>query len=143
MPTCIETSAPSFDPKQPRELSCYFNELDLLFTKCGITDNEEKKRYSVRYLNFELHDIWSQIAEFAPGGVYVDFVKGIYRLYLGAEQEHKYLITDMDKLVGEWLRLGINTITELGKYHWSFLTITNFLITKNHLDKIQQSRTFI
>ena len=39
----------------------------------------------------------------------------------------------MEKLVGEASRVGISSLTDLGKYHREFIAMTTFLIAKNHI----------
>ena len=48
----------------------------------------------------------------------------------------------MERLVEETLRSGISSLADLGKYHRDFITITTFLIMKNHLTTPEQSCTF-
>ena len=48
----------------------------------------------------------------------------------------------MDKLVGETLRVGILSLTDLGKYHREFMAIMMFLIMKNHISPTKQSHAF-
>jgi hypothetical protein len=48
----------------------------------------------------------------------------------------------MDKLVGEQLWMGILDVSDLGNYYKVFYTITQFLLTKNHISEAEQSRAF-
>ena len=66
----------------------------------------------------------------------------VYKLYPGSDSERQWAIADMDKLVGETSRVGILSLTDLGRYHREFMAITTFLITKNHISPAEQSRTF-
>ena len=52
-------------------------------------------------------------------------------LYPGFKEEHKWMVADMDQLIGEWSHLGI-----------LLLAITTFLKGKNHLLNDEQSRAF-
>jgi hypothetical protein len=45
----------------------------------------------------------------------------------------------MDKLVGEQLWMGILDISDLGNYYQVFYTITQFLLTKDHISEAEQS----
>ena len=101
MPARTERSAPTFDPKQPRELTRYFRELEALFTRCKITDEQEKKSYARSYLDVDSDDLWSELPEFGNTSTYDIFKKAVLALYPGAEQERKWSIADMDKLTGE------------------------------------------
>jgi hypothetical protein len=49
----------------------------------------------------------------------------------------------MDKLVREQLWMGILDVSDLGNYYQVFYTITQFLLTKNHISEAEQSRAFI
>ncbi|THH15795.1 hypothetical protein EW146_g4730 [Bondarzewia mesenterica] len=73
---------------------------------------------------------------------YEDFKSAIYKLYPRAEEDKKWSIADMDKLIGEHSRIGILSIGDLGEYHCQFLNITTFLIAKKRLSVPEQSRTF-
>ena len=61
----------------------------------------------------------------------------------GAEEERRWSIADMDKLIGERARIGILNLEDLGAYHRAFLSITTFLLSKNRISVNEQSRVFI
>ena len=63
-------------------------------------------------------------------------------LYPGFKEEHKWMVADMDQLIGEWSHLGILLLADLGNYYRQFLTITTFLKGKNHLLNDEQSHAF-
>src|ERR1700677_3683069 len=73
---------------------------------------------------------------------YNEFRQVIYALYPGSEEERKWSVADIDKLVGEQLRLGVLLLGDLGEYHRQFLAITTFLIEKMQLSTAEQSRAF-
>jgi hypothetical protein len=52
-------------------------------------------------------------------------------------------MTDMDKLVGEQTRLGIQSVDELASYYQSFHTITSHLIAQSHIPTSEQSCAFV
>jgi hypothetical protein len=142
MPARGHTTAPKFSPDQPRELRYYFNELEHLFDAASVTDEAQKKKFAIRYLDFQVADLWEGIPEFGTGD-YEAFKKAILKLYPGSEEERKWTMADLDKLIGEQLRLGIFSVADFGAYHRSFVQITTFLIRKNRLAAEEQSRTFI
>ena len=73
---------------------------------------------------------------------YQKFVDAVYKLYPGSDTERCWSIGDMEKLVGEASRVGISSLTDLGKYHREFITMTTFLIAKNRISATEQSRAF-
>ena len=144
MPARGDRSAPQFDPQQPRELRRYFADLDFAFTRAGIADREAKKKHACRYVDVDTADLWESIAEFTnANSSYEEFTKAVHALYPGSEEERKWSVADMDKLVGERSRLGIISLADLGEYFRQFYTITTFLRSKNRLSESEQSRAFV
>ena len=143
IPARGHSTAPKFDPTQPRELRRYFAELDMLFTACSITDDELKKRHTCRYVDIDTSELWESLPEYAAGTSLDNFRKAVHKLYPGSEDERKWSISDMDKLVGKQLRVGIFDANDLGVYYRSFYNITQFLLTKNRISEAEQSRAFV
>ena len=46
MPSRSDRSAPKFDPKQPRELHQYFDDLDFAFGRAAVTTDDTKKQHA-------------------------------------------------------------------------------------------------
>ena len=143
MPARGHRTAPSFTPNQPHELCRYFAELNRLFTECNITDATEKKQQACRYLDIDSAELWESLTEYTPAHSFDEFATAVYKLYPGSEDERKWSISDMDKLVGEQLRIGIFDIHELGTYYRAFFAITQFLRSKNRISEAEQSRAFV
>lgn len=144
MPARGDRSAPRFDPHQPRELRRYFDDLAFAFTRANITDDTEKKTHACRYASVDTADLWESISEYSDAQkTYEDFVKAVHSLYPGSEEERKWSVADMDKLVGERSRLGVLSLGDLGEYYRQFYTITAFLISKKRLSTAEQSRAFV
>jgi hypothetical protein len=116
MPPCGHATALKFNSNQPRELRRYFSKLDLLFTACGITDDEIQKKHACQYINIDTSELWESIPEYAATIPYARFRIAVHVLYPGSEEEPKRPITDMDKIVGEQLHVGIYNTNELGSY---------------------------
>lgn len=143
MPARGHSTAPKFSPEQPRELHRYFEELAILFTTCAITDEGEQKKHACRYLDIDTSDFWQSIPEYATSVSFAEWKKAIFKLYPGADDNRRWSMTDMDKLVGERTRLGIETIEELASYYRSFHTITTHLIAQGRISGSEQSRAFV
>jgi hypothetical protein len=122
----------------------YFADLDFAFSRAGITDVSEKKNHACRYVNVDTADLWESIAEYSDvQKTYEEFIKAVQSLYPGAEEERKWSVADMDKLVGERSRLGVLSLGDLGDYYRQFYTITTFLRSKQRLSAAEQSRAFV
>jgi hypothetical protein len=142
MPARGHSTAPKFSADQPRELRRFFKELEYLFTACAVKDDEEKKGYAVRYLEYDLADLWGLLAEYSTGS-YDNFKLAVHELYPGSGEDRKWTLADMDKLVGEQLRVGIFSLADFGNYHRAFIQVTKFLVDKKRLSAGEQSRSFI
>ena len=100
-------------------------------------------KHALQFVNGDTVELWEILPEFANTvAPYQKFVDAVYKLYPGSDAEMHWLIADMDKLVGETSRVGILLLTNLGKYHREFTTITTFLIIKNHISAAEQSCAF-
>jgi hypothetical protein len=64
MPPQGHSSAPNSTPDIPRELRCYFKELELLFGPAQVVDNKEKKKHACQYVDISMADLWEAIPEF-------------------------------------------------------------------------------
>src|SRR5271154_2672466 len=107
MPTCGHSSTPKFTADQPRELQCYFQELEILLDSARIVNPQIMKKHACRYLDIDSAELWELIAEYAAPLTFVEFKRAIFKLYPGSEDECKWTINDMDKLIGEQLQVGI------------------------------------
>jgi len=137
------STAPKFDPTKPRELRRFFDELELLFGVCNMTDSDLMKKHACIYVDIDSAKLWESLPQHATGISFGEFQKAIHKLYPGSEDDRKWTILDMDKVVGEQLRIGIFDANDLGMYYRSFFNITHFLCTKNRISEAEQSRAFV
>jgi hypothetical protein len=73
-----------------------------MFTRAGVTDSEEKKKHACCYVDVDTSELWETLPEFLDASkTYEDFAKAIYALYPGSDEERKWSVADMDKLVGK------------------------------------------
>jgi hypothetical protein len=101
MPACKDHTTLKFDPMYPQGLHHYFSNLDIIFGHAGVTDNTEMKQHAIQYINVNTRKLLEALPEYHNNmKTCTDFTKAIYALYTGSE-EHKQLVADMDKLVGE------------------------------------------
>src|ERR1700677_4066959 len=103
MPARSHSSTPKFTADQPRELQRYFQELEILLDSARIVDAQIIKKHACRYLDVDSVELWESIAEYAAPSTFDEFKRAIFKLYSGSEDERKWTITDMDKLVREQL----------------------------------------
>src|ERR1700677_2604769 len=97
MPAHSHSSAPKFTANQPRELQCYFQELEILLNSTRIIDPQIMKKHACRYLDVDSAELWESIAEYAALLTFNKFKRVIFKLYPSSEDKCKWTITDMDK----------------------------------------------
>ena len=95
MPARGHATVPDFDPTQPRTLRRFFQDIETLFERCGVVEDQSRKQWVVRYMPIDAADLTT----FSPGKSYEDFRTEIKSLYPGAEDERKYTIADVKNLV--------------------------------------------
>ena len=144
MPARGERAAPYFDKAKPRELVRFFEELEYLFTRADLKDETEKKKHVLRYVDFEVEQIWKTFPEFSDATkTYQHFKAAILIHYPDASGDYVYSLRDMDLLIGERQRLGISNTVDLADYHLKFLAITSWLIQKQQLGTLEQQRGYL
>ena len=144
MPAHQDHGAPTFNPSKPQELRRFFEELKFHFRQFNVIDEATMKKHALRFADCNTTELWEILPEFADTAkMYQDFMDAVYKLYPGSNSEQRWVIADMDKLVGEMLWVGILSLVDLGKYHREFMAITTFLIAKNCISPAEQSRAFM
>jgi hypothetical protein len=75
----------------------------MLFTPAQVVNNMEKKKHACQYVDIDTANLWESILEFHVTNTFKEFKSAIHKLYPGLKSECKWIIADMDKLVGEQL----------------------------------------
>jgi len=144
MPARGERAAPSFDKSKPRELVRFFEELEYLFERASLTEEADKKKHVLRYVDFEVEQIWKTFTEYSDAAKsYKDFKSAILVHYPDASGDYVYSLRDMDLRIGERQRLGMSNTNDLADYHLQFLSITSWLIEKQQLGSLEQQRGYL
>jgi hypothetical protein len=144
MPARGEHAAPSFDRTKPRELIRFFEELEYLFDRAALEEETDKKKHVLRYVEFEVEQIWKTFPEYTDATKnYQDFKAAILIHYPDASGDYVYSLRDMDLLIGERQRVGISNTIDLADYHLKFLSITSWLIEKQQLGTLEQQRGYL
>ena len=108
----------TFDPYQPCKLRQYFADLDFYFIQSAVVDKQERKKHACQFLDVDTCELWESLTTFTDATkTFKDFCGEVYRLYPRSEEERKWSVSDMDKLVGETSRVSILSLSELGNYH--------------------------
>ena len=144
MPARGERMAPTFDKSKPRELIRFFEEFEFLLERAHLEKESEKKKHVLRYVEFEVEQIWKTFPEFSDDKkTYEDFKNAILVHYPDASGDYVFSLRDMDLLIGERHRLGVSNTIELADFHLKFITITTWLIEKEQLGTLEQQRGYL
>ena len=134
---------PTFDDSQPGELERYFSDLQALFDRHTVTDQQERKQAALKYLKIRTESLWKTTDAWTDQTkTYDEFKTEVFKLYPGAIGDWTYTMQDLDAVIGHYACIGIVTAADLGEYYRKFLLISQYLISKNHLAMQEQSRTF-
>ncbi|ETW75998.1 hypothetical protein HETIRDRAFT_422610 [Heterobasidion irregulare TC 32-1] len=139
MPTIRPTSLEcSFEPATPSLITLANNIFSPTFDFLTMATPSMPARGDQTAPTFDPHQPCKLRRYFAN----LDFHFEVYRLYPGSEEERKWSVSDMDKLVGETSRVGILSLSELGNYHRRFLAIMVFLLSKAQILAAEQECAF-
>ena len=144
MPARGERAAPTFDTTKPRELPRFFDDLEYLFDRAGMTENADRKKHLLRYVDVDTEQTWKTFSEYKSiDKTYSDLKEAILKYYPDACGDFLYSLRDMDLLIGERQRVGITSTNDLTAYHLQFIAITSWLIDKKQLGDLEQQRAYI
>lgn len=143
MPAVRAREAPVFEDNKPRALRRYFQELDFLLNRAQITADNERKAHAIRYPEQDVTDLWGRISEYTDPNVNYDgFKRAIFKLYPGSDDDLQYTLHDLETLVSD-ANKNVASQGDLGAYYRKFLQISSWLIGKNRLSTLEQSRAFL
>lgn len=131
MPVRGAKTAPTFDG-EPRNLLRYFEDLEDLCAAAGITTEEEKIWYALKYLTVEQEELW-KTADGATGRVYLVFKRGVKALYPGADGDKRYTAADLDRIAQLARDKGVRTRGEEATYYREYSPVAAFLISKSKI----------
>jgi hypothetical protein len=128
MPHHGKPGVPSFNKNLPWTLRQYFEELEGLFTRTGVTDDSAKKHYARLYVDAEEAELWSDFPEARPPISYLDFKHTILDMYLGSKDDVQWVYGDIARIRDEALAKGIQNEVDLANYYRNFTAASVFLV---------------
>ncbi|TFK43912.1 hypothetical protein BDQ12DRAFT_719089 [Crucibulum laeve] len=146
MPARGDRGAPTFDANNPRELNCFFRDIEYLFEICAVTDDTAKKGHAIRYLDIDDWSLWQLLMEYTAignTGTWSLFKKAVYALYPGSEDASCYTVADMYEFVWKTRDSApIKSMAELGSFYRRFLIITSHLVAQKLISELDQRCAF-
>ncbi len=142
MPVFGERAAPIFNPKRPNEIGRFFTQLESLFVRSTVALDAEKKKYASTYVDGDTAETWEALEEYTDATkTYIDFKDKLLELY--HQVTLKWILTDVDRLVGERQRIGIRSLQELSEFHLKYNAVSTYLINNDLLSKGEQSQSYL
>ncbi len=141
MPVFGKRATPVFNPSKPNKIVQYFNQLEDLFNRCVVATDAAKKMCVVTYVDVNTADTWEFLPKYRDiTKTYLNLKNCLFKFY--GQKNNKYIITDLDWLIGERQRIGVCTLQELTNFHLKFNAISTYLINTDHLSKQEQSQSY-
>ncbi|KAL7282830.1 hypothetical protein ACG7TL_002243 [Trametes sanguinea] len=147
LPRPGSATAPSFDPAKPRSIGRFFKDLEFLFIRAQIPEPDDalRKRLACRYVPPEVEELWSLLPEASPESPasFVEFRDAVIALYPEFSSGRRFAFSDLERLVDDQRSRSVASLEEYGVFYRSFVQISSYLRSKDHLGNIEQSQFFL
>lgn len=135
-----ERTAPKFTKDEPRSLPRYFEDLEEYFVIAGVTDEQEKKKYAIKYVEVDVAEDWEQLPSYTAPETYADFKKSVLALYPGAGDVRKYTNADATLHVEKWAKQGVKTLGDWAEFIRYYRTVSTWLCSQQKMSLSEQSK---
>ncbi|KAI0317036.1 hypothetical protein OF83DRAFT_1044293, partial [Amylostereum chailletii] len=150
MPSRGARDAPTFDPRDPRTLSSFLEDLEYLFVSAHITEDAEKKQHATRLAPISETGCWRGLPEFrhqdgdpTPEATWAEFKKVVYKEYTGSEGDRLYTMANLYKITGESAHVGIRSFVQFSEYNQLFKDVTKYLLETDQIQEKEQDHAFL
>ena len=134
MPLPGTKDAPStFTGKDPDLLERYFDHVEQLLKSCNITDEQEKKKYLVKYTSPSVEREWKGLDRYDSGFTYDEFKEDILDSYLETRDASMGVYQRLTDLNQRYRGLGINEGGRVFDYIRGFRATGKELLGKNKM----------
>ena len=148
MPVRGDRMCPVFDERDLRLLNQYFSDLEALFKKHAVPDDntvavqEERKKLAVRYLSWTIEASWSSLDEFDKGDINYDgFKKAVFDLYLGVSSTPEWTVDDLNDLIDKRVADGpVKDLNDYSRFYVKVHPVIKYLLNKNHINNIEANK---
>ncbi len=100
--------APKLETSNPRAIRKHFRILEGMFkTHEGVSTDDEKKDWAVRYTDTDIKDQWRAFPTFDAGKTWQEFKEEVMRSYDGATEDDEDAHKGLLKVANKYKREGI------------------------------------
>ena len=113
LPLKRSKEAPRYDPSSRDAVAEYFEELERLLAREGVTSEEEKKKAALLYVPIDVAKTWKVLQTFTnkgPTDTYEKFRDEVLGFYVGSDSSHVWSRAQLNKLVNDTREKGIHTL---------------------------------
>ena len=128
---CLEQS--TFTGKDPDLLERYSDHIEQLLKSCNITDEQEKKKYLVKYTSPSVEREWKGLDRYDLGFTYDEFKEDILDSYLETSDASMGVYQRLTNLNQRYWGLGINEGGRVFDYIRGFQAAGKELLGKNKM----------
>ena len=133
LPLKRSKEAPRYDPSSRDAVAEYFEELERLLAREGVTSEEEKKKAALLYVPIDVAKTWKVLQTFTnkgPTDTYEKFRDEVLGFYVGSDSSHVWSRAQLNKLVNDTREKGIHTLEEYSEFYRKFYPMFRYLSTK-------------
>lgn len=139
MPRRGVKGAPSFSGTSAT-LERFIDDVEIAAKEVGLPADEWVV-HAVRYVDPDIEMLWRGLPSYATK-VWAEFKKEIRKLYPGLDQDRKFGVAELEKLVSNWYVRGIRTQEEMGQFNREFKVICDYLLNKERLSNTEADRSY-
>ena len=144
MPFRRERAAPALDLSDPLGILRYFQDLEYLFEKHQVSDDQDKKHAAIYYPSIQVERAWKCDDTFEDQAAsFGDFKVAIIALYPATLAILNPTFADLERLVAERSHQPFRSKPELGEYYRNFRVVSQSLIERGHISKGTQARQLL
>jgi len=141
MPLPRDKLAPYYDGK-PRHLRKFFREYEAAATAAQLVDPAKTDRV-IEFVKMRVAQFWSNLPEFkVVNKNWNAFMAAVLKLYPEVDDQHRYTLKDLKKLIRKQSDASIKTVTDLAEFHRIFLEISTWLVDKQLIGEHERNRTY-
>ncbi|KAJ8496435.1 hypothetical protein ONZ45_g12446 [Pleurotus djamor] len=105
----------------------FFEDIEFLAVRAELTDEEDKIKWTLYYLEDVQWETWKNVIPEAKGDDWSAFKLAVLRLYGEADEDSRYRIRDIKVLCEEQSQKPVGGVEDVLRYYHQFLTIGMFL----------------
>ncbi|GBE84320.1 hypothetical protein SCP_0602980 [Sparassis crispa] len=103
-------------------------------------DDDAKIRAACKYVSLDEADFWMGVME---RETYKQFKTAVIALYPGAEDDHRYMQSDLTQIVRAARMRGVSSRVEEGQYYRDFTRVALFLLSRGRLSTYERDRLYL